>query len=751
MLMLVYSAIAQAQWERLPLYGGHAWKLVQSKFNPDDIFAITERSGVWYSSDGGDNWRPINGKNNELVHQEVKDLEVGRDGSIFLIYDRHLYFSSDNGSSWNQIDNPQNPEVYLDNFIEIDVNGRLFINARLKSDPDTPLILYSDDNGLSWKNVPLTSEIDWRLHSFRIDFKDSRRIIVNGAFGLLAATTDFGTTWKDANMDRSYRSIYTPEIFTRRDTTIYAVWCYYGTNPWRLDYYESKNLGGTWVQKNRSPIRDPLFMVNDHAPIRLSDSGTLYSPGKNIILSSSDDGGTWVSYNSRTNWDVLINKKTFIGSATIDGIFTSSDEGRTWQYASTVEGFSAFSRIEFQIANDHTFFVIVSDRDYLSDKYIYELRQSTDAGKTWTPLFRSNSLANLRVASEPEIRYYCMHDENVVLRGGLNQTVPDTILTWPKSYNPPSIEGQKFSLKLSPVQPGLVYVSAATHEGRRLFHSTDGGDTWKKNKMPPFVYMYFEIFPSELYPGTVVGVSGPPFSTQNFGMGIWLTRDYGWTWRMRENSTLASEGYTLFGDDILFRTWGFEFSSDYGHTWTKNINGLDPRDTTSWMGHVYTDGRFIIRNNLRSYQFIGDRWVLLKTVSGEELQISGISTLTCIGNEVYVTKPDEGLFKAEIADPTGIQELRHSANIPFLGQNHPNPFTENTIIPIHTTEYGRLTIYDVYGRQVKKIEIPGDCNKSNNIEWNGKDENGRPAPVGMYLYILETRSSRQMRKMLKLR
>ena len=85
-ILLALPLIAvHAQWEKLPLYGGHAERLIQSKFNPNDIFALTAKSGVWYSSDGGDNWRPINGDNNELVGKEVNDLEVAKDNSIFIV------------------------------------------------------------------------------------------------------------------------------------------------------------------------------------------------------------------------------------------------------------------------------------------------------------------------------------------------------------------------------------------------------------------------------------------------------------------------------------------------------------------------------------------------------------------------------------------------------------------------------------------------------------------------------------------
>ena len=736
-LILAHAAFTQAQWEKLPLYGGHAWKLVQSKFNPDDIFAITERSGVWYSSDGGDNWRPINGRNNELMHQEVKDIEVGKRNEIFTLFGKHLYRSQDAGTTWRVMKFPASVSIESDSHVEMDTTGRLFINARVKNNTDVPLLLYSDDNGTSWNFINLPLEADWRTNSFTIDPYNSSIIILHGYYNLLMTTTDFGTTWHFDSTSTNYREIYRPVLLQGQKEHIFGVLCYYDDGKkWWLDYLESTDHGLSWNKKNTVPLNNyTIFMEWEYAPIRITEAGKLYIPGKYILLSSTDDGVTWQADSTKTNWDVLINKETFISSATLDGILTSSDEGRTWQYASTVEVFSAFSRIEFQIANNRTFFAIVADENYLPEQNIYELRQSTDAGTTWTPLFRSTSLANLRVTSEPEIRYYCMHDENVVLRGGLNQTVPDTILTWLKSMNPILIERQKFSLKLSPVQPGLVYISAATGDGRRLFYSTDGGDTWEENRLPPYFYKFFEIFPSQLHPSWVVGICGPPFSTQNGGMGIWLTTDYGFTWRMKQNSTPRHGDHNLFGSDVLYKQVWFEFSTDYGVTWKKNVIGMDAQDTSGYMKHFNTDGKFIITNGVRWYHFTGDRWVKLKDTHGMDLSIPFITTGVLNGTDVYAIVTEDGLYKNRISNLTSVEIIEDTPAEFSLGQNYPNPFTENTTISYQLADHqsARLLIIDMLGRTVHVEELK---RSKGTLVWDGRSMRGAPLPGGAYRVII---------------
>jgi hypothetical protein len=74
----------------------------------------------------------------------------------------------------------------------------------------------------------------------------------------------------------------------------------------------------------------------------------------------------------------------------------------------------------------------------------------------------------------------------------------------------------------------------------------------------------------------------------------------------------------------------------------------------------------------------------------------------------------------------------------FLMQNSPNPFNPNTRIVYEVPGTGRVTlrVYDVKGKLVRNL-VDGEQEAGPHaITWNGRDETGRRAVTGVYLYRL---------------
>jgi len=99
--------------------------------------------------------------------------------------------------------------------------------------------------------------------------------------------------------------------------------------------------------------------------------------------------------------------------------------------------------------------------------------------------------------------------------------------------------------------------------------------------------------------------------------------------------------------------------------------------------------------------------------------------------------------------PTGVQPVAPSAV--FLSQNHPNPFSSSTAIHYDLPVAARatITVYDVKGRHVASIHALSS--QQGTVYWNGRDENGRKMPSGLYFYRLEADGLSQTRKMVVLR
>jgi hypothetical protein len=91
-------------------------------------------------------------------------------------------------------------------------------------------------------------------------------------------------------------------------------------------------------------------------------------------------------------------------------------------------------------------------------------------------------------------------------------------------------------------------------------------------------------------------------------------------------------------------------------------------------------------------------------------------------------------------------------NIPqefFLSQNYPNPFNPTTRIEygLPRDEQVRLKIFNVVGQLVYTCVDQSQKAGYYKVDWNGRDQNGKPAPAGIYLMRLQAGAYSQVRKL----
>jgi len=186
---------ARAQWEKLPLYGGHAEKLVRSIFNPNEFFALTKSAGVWYSSDAGNNWKPINGKDNVLVGKSVLDLVILKSCNIFLFNKEGLVKSTDFGTTWVIQPVPrQDLAVNVDSKLYVCQDGSLFATYFNKLNRMECLIK-TNDGGLTWEDISPPKDIGHGYINYYVDADNSSFIFESAYYGTFAKTTDQGIHW----------------------------------------------------------------------------------------------------------------------------------------------------------------------------------------------------------------------------------------------------------------------------------------------------------------------------------------------------------------------------------------------------------------------------------------------------------------------------------------------------------------------------------------------------------------------------
>ncbi|MDC3158923.1 T9SS type A sorting domain-containing protein [bacterium] len=91
--------------------------------------------------------------------------------------------------------------------------------------------------------------------------------------------------------------------------------------------------------------------------------------------------------------------------------------------------------------------------------------------------------------------------------------------------------------------------------------------------------------------------------------------------------------------------------------------------------------------------------------------------------------------------------------LPFhysVGQNFPNPFNPITEIKyeLPNDEFVELIIYDLMGRNVKKLISEYHSAGTYSIKWNGTNNVGELVSAGMYFYTFKTNNFSQTRKMM---
>ena len=83
----------------------------------------------------------------------------------------------------------------------------------------------------------------------------------------------------------------------------------------------------------------------------------------------------------------------------------------------------------------------------------------------------------------------------------------------------------------------------------------------------------------------------------------------------------------------------------------------------------------------------------------------------------------------------------------------PNPFNAETTIEYVLPAAGpvQLAVYDVHGQRVRILADGHYGAGLQRVRWDGRDEDGRPAASGVYLYRIRADDRIQTRKLLLLK
>ncbi len=116
------------------------------------------------------------------------------------------------------------------------------------------------------------------------------------------------------------------------------------------------------------------------------------------------------------------------------------------------------------------------------------------------------------------------------------------------------------------------------------------------------------------------------------------------------------------------------------------------------------------------------------------------------------TNPTPGTQNGECVS-LRINKQDLSPNKFLLYQNYPNPFNPETILGYYLPNnmHVRLTIYDMLGSKMIDIVNEKQTSGYKSEYWNGRDNNGRQLPGGVYLYKIQAGNNIYIKKMILLK
>ena len=84
-----------------------------------------------------------------------------------------------------------------------------------------------------------------------------------------------------------------------------------------------------------------------------------------------------------------------------------------------------------------------------------------------------------------------------------------------------------------------------------------------------------------------------------------------------------------------------------------------------------------------------------------------------------------------------------------LSQNYPNPFNPSTRIEfaLERTTSVQIAVFDLAGHRLATLEQGTLAAGEHHVTWNGRDDDGTPAPAGQYRYVLTTDQGQLSRSM----
>lgn len=732
LLVFIFTMPAQihAQWELCNgPYGGSIYKFA---VHDSIIFTVT-RTGfsagsVFLSTNSGKNWKQLG---SGLETKMIADLAISADGSeIFALSDSGVFYSTNNGAGWSNI----GPKFSgLNKSIAVYGNDSGGTNVIVGTYSNG--IFLSRDLGKSWEQPDSNFKPD--IHSICVI--GSRIFACTWGQGLYFSTND-GKNWEPASFIPEGQDdiLAVLRVIVGPDSASLFACTYWA------GVYVSKDNGENWTAVNSGLMNrlvnclalagKNLFAGTDNGVFRSSNDGTSwqYAGLKGIeiaeiaVQSSGDE--------SRVN--------LFAGAHFDKGIFLSTDLGESWTEAN--QGITNLNIEALAVYEDEAGFA----RLFAGARGL-GISKSTDNGESWTKA--DSGLPPNRIPlsfAYNNSKMFVRTDSGLFISSDYGNSWTDI-----GSGLPVGQYGNK--IFVSSDTTGRMSIFAGTVRG--LYRSIDTGKSWievnsglpisgethSKSRethttafaqMGPFIFIGFRSY---IF-----------FENQSYG-GLFRSSDNGANWTklsqgLPENSTandIAVMGKNIFAaiNEEVF------LSTDNGTSW-KNITPASPGLTGANSFAVNKANLFAASGN--SVYLTADKGTSWKDISQGLPAFLSWSHLTNSSTHLFIGIPGYGVGRLLLSGIAAEIDGPYEVPVKFsLEQNYPNPFNPTTKIKYSIPRESKVTIcvYNTLGEEVGIL-----VNETLKAGIHEVNFNPGSLSSGVYFYQIRTGNYVQTKKMVLL-
>ena len=500
-------------WDNLPAMHGNSIRALAMYKGNSKVLVAGALNGVFRTNDGGDTWErlsPANSsdiKNIESIAVDPKDPNTVYAGTWHLAWK-----TSDGGANWQHINkgmiddsdvfsvivDHDNPSVVFasacSGIYKSETAGNLFakiqgipFSARrtrvLKQDPTNENIVYagtteglwkSTDLGKAWKRV---SNPEVVVNDVLIDPRDSNRVLLATDRSGVMASTDGASNWTTSNKGYAHR--YVSAILTdNKDASTLYVGVVNDREYGGVFY--SHDAGQHWLQKAAGLGGKDVFALKQ-AP-----SGMLVAGTSHGMFSLEHNASEWHAMNvvvvehtvktagngkgsrkaattttlTKSQLESRVNDLELVSgrwmAATTTGIYSSTDQGKTWK------GGRILGQQDFVSVRAEGSTVVAATRS--------SVLVSNDRGATWKQGGLPSYVVSIRSAAIASDNQIVIASREGAFRSG------DGGATWEHVVN--GLPGKDITyVSFDSTHKRMLATSDATGV---IFESRDGGRSWQR-------------------------------------------------------------------------------------------------------------------------------------------------------------------------------------------------------------------------------------------------------------------------------